>query len=52
MIRTKDLVEFINEWLLPNSNLQREYKLEIVVRLRERDELKKEVKELKSGKEA
>ena len=48
MIRTKDLVEFIEctEDVFIGDNLDREYRAEIVARLRERDVLKKGIEDL------
>ena len=50
MIKTKDLEEYIKKHLPDCYGVYKEYDQEIIKRLRERDELKKELDELKSGK--
>ena len=40
MIRTRDLVELVNKYLPESYEIHKEYKAEILVRLRAYDELK------------
>ena len=46
MIKTKDLELLVRKWIPENTDSQKEYKAEIIKRLRERDKL---LKEKKSG---
>jgi len=46
MIRTKDLVGYINKWLTNRSPIDMEYRAEIVARLRAYDKLKESIEKL------